>query len=118
MSDTSVLPDVETAHEEEVQQPRMWSVVLLDDDEHSYDYVTRMMRKLFGRSEQAAYQIAQRVDGQGRAICWTGMREHAEFKQEQVHGFGADPIMIESKGSMSAILEPADFSDDDDDGDA
>jgi ATP-dependent Clp protease adapter protein ClpS len=47
------------------------------------------------------------VDSQGQCILLTGSRDEVERKQHEVHGFGADPLMPESKGSMSAIIEEA-----------
>jgi ATP-dependent Clp protease adaptor protein ClpS len=47
------------------------------------------------------------VDSEGRCILYTGSHDEVERKQDAVHGFGADPLMPESKGSMSAIIEPA-----------
>jgi ATP-dependent Clp protease adaptor protein ClpS len=48
------------------------------------------------------------VDTLGRVIVWTDSREVAEFKQERVHAYGADSRIRACKGSMSAVLEPAD----------
>ena len=31
----------------------------------------------------------------------------AELKRDQIHAYGADPLLERSKGSMSAIIEPA-----------
>ena len=93
----------------------MWNVVLLDDDDHTYEYVMLMMQELFAHDLPKAFKIAQNVDSQGRAICLTTHKEHAELKQEQIHAFGPDRLMASSKGSMSAILEPADFGGEDDD---
>jgi ATP-dependent Clp protease adaptor protein ClpS len=47
------------------------------------------------------------VDATGRTIVLTCEREHAEFGRDQIHAYGADPRMPISKGSMSAIIEPA-----------
>jgi ATP-dependent Clp protease adaptor protein ClpS len=89
-------------------------VVLLDDDDHSYDYVIEMAQALFAHPIPRAVDIAKTVDTQGRAILLTTHREHAELKVEQVHGFGADPRIASCKGAMSAIMEPAPGGDDDD----
>lgn len=88
-------------------RPWLWNVVLLDDQDHTYEYVIRMMQDIFGHSRERAFAIARKVDNNGRAICLTTHREHAELKVEQVSGFGRDPLMPSSKGSMSAVLEPA-----------
>jgi len=102
-----------TQTERRVERPRPWNVVLLDDDDHSYDYVIRMIQELFGHPVERAYQIAKTVDGEGRAVCMTTHRELAELKQEQIHSFAADPLVASSRGPMSAVIEPADFGDDD-----
>ena len=39
------------------RQPR-YHVVLWDDDDHSYDYVIRMMRELFGHTIEKGMQIS------------------------------------------------------------
>lgn len=99
----------------DVEQPRAWNVVLLDDDHHSYEYVIHMVQELFRHPLEKAFKIAQRVDGEGRAVCLTTHKEHAELKRDQILAFGKDPLIASCKGSMSAVIEPADFGTDDDD---
>jgi len=89
------------------QKQPPYHVVLLDDDDHTYEYVIRMMHGVFGIDPQRGYQLAKEVDESGRVICLTTTLEHAELKQEQIHAWGADPLLSRSKGSMTAILEPA-----------
>jgi len=103
---TLVLPATERATETRLA-PR-WNVVLLDDDDHSYAYVIEMLGALFGYPQARAFLLAEEVDRSGRAVLWTGPREVAEFKQERVHGYGADPRIPSCRGSMSAVLEPVD----------
>ncbi len=88
-------------------------MVLLDDQDHTYEYVIRMVQALFGHSQERAYQIARRVDHDGRAVCLTTHKEHAELKRDQILAFGADPLMgPRSHGSMRAVIEPAEFAGD------
>lgn len=91
----------------EQKQPWLWNVVLLNDDDHTYDYVIHMMQSLFAMQRERAFQVAESVDKSGRAVCITTHREHAELKAEQIMGFGRDPALATCKGSMSAIIEPA-----------
>lgn len=105
-----------TKPRDDTGQPRRWNVVLLDDDYHSYEYVIRMMQELFNHSKEKAFEIAKKVDTEGRAICLTTHKEHAELKRDQIHAYGRDPLMAESRGSMSAIIEPADFGEGDEGG--
>lgn len=101
---TLVAPEI-TEETTRRKQPR-YNVVLIDDDEHSYEYVVRMLNNLFSYNKEKAFFLACEVDRSGRVILMTTTREHAELKQEQVHGFGADPLVMHSKGSMRAVLEP------------
>ncbi|HLL88051.1 MAG TPA: ATP-dependent Clp protease adaptor ClpS [Tepidisphaeraceae bacterium] len=82
-------------------------VVLLNDDDHSYEYVIEMLRTLFGHPPEKGYQLADEVDRKGRAIVYTTHREKAELKCEQIHAFGTDERVATCVGSMSAFIEPA-----------
>ena len=85
----------------------LYNVVLLDDDDHTYDYVVEMLVKIFAVSEAAAFRHAVEVDTQGRTIVLTCPWEEARRKQEAIHAYGADWRLERSKGSMAAIIEPA-----------
>ena len=85
------------------RQPR-YHVVLWNDDDHTYDYVIAMLRRLFGHAEATAFKMAEEVDTQGRVITTT--KEHAELKRDQIHAFGADRLIARSQGSMWASIEP------------
>lgn len=101
-----VLPLPELESDEYEEHSKLYNVVLLDDDEHTYDYVIEMLQKLFFMSVEQAYHHAVEVDSAKRTIVLTTELEPAEFAQGQIHGYGADWRMAQSKGSMSAILEP------------
>lgn len=115
MTETSVRPSTKPQNTPKSDEPRAWNVVLIDDNDHSYDYVIKMLRKLFGHDPIKAFRIAEMVDTQGRAVCLTTHKEHAELKRDQIHAFGPDPSIMRCKGSMSAVIEPADCGGDDDD---
>jgi ATP-dependent Clp protease adaptor protein ClpS len=105
-----------TQTQPDTKEPVPWNVVLIDDDDHSYEYVIRMMQELFGHSLEKGFQIARRVDEDGRAVCLTTHKEHAELKRDQILAFGPDRLMDSSKGAMTAVIEPAEFGDEDDHG--
>ena len=84
-----------------------WNVVLLDDDEHTYEYVIEMLGRVFGHSTQRAFKMAREVDSTGRVIVYTTHREHAELKREQIIRYGIDPRITACRGSMGAVVEPA-----------
>ena len=84
-----------------------WNVVLLDDDDHSYQYVIEMLGSVFGHNVTRAFMMAREVDATGRVIVYTTHRELAELKREQIVSFGLDPRIASSRGGMGAIVEPA-----------
>ena len=85
----------------------LWHVVLLDDDDHTYDYVIEMLGKIFGYSRETAFKMACEVDTTGRVVVDTTSLERAELKRDQIHAYGADWRLERSAGSMSATIEPA-----------
>jgi len=109
MSSPIVLPEVAQPElEETVQRPPPYNVVLLDDDDHTFEYVIRMLKELFGYPEEKGFQMAKEVHTTGRVIVLTTTKEHAEFKQDQIHAYGPDPYSSRHcMGSMTAIIEPA-----------
>ncbi len=92
------------------RQPRKqppYHVVLIDDDDHTYEYVIEMLQRLFGRPREDAYLKAVEVDRAGRAIIDTTTKERAELKRDQIHAYGQDWRIAGCDGSMTAIIEPA-----------
>src|SRR5215217_3123843 len=43
-----------------------YNVVLLDDNDHSYEYVIFMLKKVFGHPVKKGYEMAREVDATGR----------------------------------------------------
>lgn len=109
MSGPAVLPemDTETAGDRKLRYQPPYHVVLLNDDDHSFAYVIAMLKELFGHPVEKGFLLAKEVDEKGRAIVLTTTREHAELKQEQVHGYGPDPSIPRCQGAMTAVIEPA-----------
>ena len=83
-------------------------MVLLDDEDHTYEYVVEMLMRLFRHSREMSWKMASEVDNRGRSIVFTTNKEQAEHKRSQIQSYGADKRLVRSKGSMSATIEPAD----------
>jgi ATP-dependent Clp protease adaptor protein ClpS len=111
MSETVITPGTSkrTREKEEQKTKRQppYNVILLNDDDHSFDYVIRMLQRLFGYPPEKGYQMALEVHTTGRVIVLTTALELAELKRDQIHAFGPDPEIPRCKGSMSAEIEPA-----------
>ena len=84
-----------------------YHVVLLDDNDHTYDYVIEMLMQLFGHNRSKAFRMACEVDLMGRVIVDTTTKERADLKRDQIHAYGPDWRIDHCRGSMSALVEPA-----------
>jgi ATP-dependent Clp protease adaptor protein ClpS len=82
-------------------------VVLLNDNDHTVEYVIEMMKVLFAYPPEKGFKMAEEVDREGRVIVFTTHKEMAELKRDQIHSFGVDIRVATCKGSMSAFIEPA-----------
>lgn len=100
-----ISPGTETVEREDLIP--MYSVVLLDDNDHTYDYVIEMLQKIFILSLDQAYQHAEEVDRCGRTVVITCELPAAEFARDQIRAYGVDWRLERSMGSMSAEIEPA-----------
>lgn len=67
-----------------------YAVIVENDDLHTYDYVIEAFCKIFGYSQQKSFLLARTIDTQGRALVWSGTKELAELKRDQIKGFGPD----------------------------
>ena len=109
MSETITLPALPKLRpEEQVRRQPPYHVILLNDDDHTYQYVIEMLQQLFGHPPEKGFQLAREVDTTGRAVVLTTTKEHAELKRDQIHAFGPDRYSTKDcKGSMSAVIEAA-----------
>jgi ATP-dependent Clp protease adaptor protein ClpS len=111
ISNSTSLPDVEEKSKVKkrarpIHLPQ-YHVVLLDDNDHTYDYVIEMLMDIFRHSAQTAFEMACEVDASGRVVVDTTTKERAELKRDQIHAYGPDWRIPHCVGSMSAIIEPA-----------
>ena len=91
MTDTTTQPREETGQKTEGLPP--FNVVLLDDNDHSYEYVIFMLKTLFGHPPEKGYKMALEVDSTGRVGVLTTHLEEAELKRDQIQTFGSDPLI-------------------------
>ncbi|HEY0984970.1 MULTISPECIES: ATP-dependent Clp protease adaptor ClpS [unclassified Schlesneria] len=71
------------------RQPQ-YSVIVEDDDLHTFAYVIDALSRICGHTVEEAYRLALEIDSKGRAAVWTGAMEVAELKRDQIIGFGTD----------------------------
>ena len=105
MANPSLSPDLDLLEREHLAP--LYRVVLLDDNDHTYDYVIEMLQKIFIFTLDRAYFHAEEVDRTGRTVLIACELPQAEFARDQIHAYGPDWRLPRSKGSMGAIVEPA-----------
>jgi ATP-dependent Clp protease adaptor protein ClpS len=85
-----------------------YHVILLNDDHHSMDFVVDVLIKVLGCPEEQAVVLTMEAHHTGRAVIWTGPKEVAELKAEQVATFrevrAADKAQL---GPLGCVIEPA-----------
>jgi len=84
----------------------MYNVVLIDDNDHTYEYVIEMLMEIFGHNQEIAFLMALTVDYTGRVVVFTGEKEAAENKKNEIVSYGPDWRLARSMGSMLAVVEP------------
>ena len=112
MSTAVAIPEVEEdvrrGHKSEDELARLYHVILLDDNDHTYEYVIEMLMEIFSFSEEKAYVHTVEVDTKGHTRLSTCSLREAEKKRDQIHAYGPDRRLPRSLGSMAALIEPAD----------
>ena len=86
-------PDVTTGTEtgietvDDVQTPKMFKVLILNDDFTPMDFVILVLRRFFGKSEELATQIMLDVHQKGSGVAGVYTLETAEMKVMQTNQF-------------------------------
>src|SRR3954447_15294294 len=104
---TRTAPREEPTRETRTHRQPPYHVIILNDEEHTFEYVIELLVKIFGYSLTIAETLTWRVHNTGRAIVMTTHKELAELKCDQVLSYGPDPRMSISKGPIGCYIEPA-----------
>ncbi len=66
-----------------------------------------VLRKVFRYDRPQAFRLTMEAHHSGRSIVWSGQKEIAELKADQIRSCGADPQM-KHKGSLTlrVTIEP------------
>lgn len=77
--------DLLVADRQDVTHPKMYKVLLLNDDYTSMDFVVNILEAIFSKSPTEAVQIMMTVHKSGRGLCGIYTKQIAETKILQVH---------------------------------
>lgn len=70
-----------------VQPPRLYQVLMLNDDYTTMDFVVEVLQTIFGMNFERANQIMLKIHQEGSAVCGVYPRDLAETKAAQVVAF-------------------------------
>jgi ATP-dependent Clp protease adaptor protein ClpS len=105
----AVAPDTDT-DTEDAQQTRLlppYHVIIENDDHHTMPFVIHVLREVFKFDEPKAFQVMLHAHEEGEAICWTGSKEVAELKLDQILCFHEQKDENTDLGPLGARIEPA-----------
>jgi ATP-dependent Clp protease adaptor protein ClpS len=104
------LPDLKKKQTPDKAKPKKqppYAVVVFNDEQHTFEYVIETFSKVFGYPPEKSYQLAWQIHRDGRGIVWSGTRELAELKRDQIHSCGPDFYAAKKvEFPLGAIVEP------------
>jgi ATP-dependent Clp protease adaptor protein ClpS len=84
-----------------------YNLILENDDHHSMEFVMTVLQKVLGYNEQKSYQLMMLAHETGQAIVWTGSKEVAELKLEQMQSCHETRPNGQKLGPLGVRIEPA-----------
>jgi ATP-dependent Clp protease adaptor protein ClpS len=97
-----------TREETHTRRVPPYNVLLDNDDHHSMPFVVEVLCKALGYNVERAYELMMQAHTSGRAVVYTGPREVAELKCDQICTFHetreADGANL---GPLGCSVEPA-----------
>ncbi len=86
-----------------LKKPRMYQVVLINDDYTPMEFVVEILETFFQHSRSKATQIMLNVHQHGKGVCGIYSRDVAETKVMQVNQFSREnqhPLLCEMEVSL------------------
>lgn len=74
----------------EIEPPKRYRVLLLNDDYTTFDFVVKVLVEIFNKQVSEAVKITNDVHKKGSGTCGIYPREIAETKVEMVNSAGKD----------------------------
>jgi len=74
----------EIDEEIELQEPKKYKVLLINDDYSTMEFVVEVLIRIFRKSQEQAAKLTMQIHEEGRAVCGIYSYEIAETKVAQV----------------------------------
>jgi len=69
------------------KKPNLFQVLLLNDDYTTMEFVVEVLRRFFGKSNNAAHALMLKIHIEGEAVCGVYSHDVAQTKVSQVIDF-------------------------------
>ena len=93
--------DIVTQEKVELKKPKLYKVILLNDDYTPMEYVVKLIRIVFRKSENEAVNIMLMVHKKGSGVCGVYTKEIAETKV-----FTVEKMAKNDQHPLKCIMEP------------
>jgi len=105
MAGTTLDTDIDRSAKDDLS--KLYHVIILNDDDHTFEYVIEMLQAIFGLPYATALAHTMEADSTGSSIVFTTTLEEAEHKRDQIHAYGPAWRLPHSRGSVAALVERA-----------
>lgn len=107
LTDVNVRTRPKTREKTNTRRIPPYNVILFNDEHHTMDFVLEVLNKALGYAPERSYQLMMEAHTTGRAIVWTGPKEVAELKAEQIRTFHQTLPTGRALGPLGITIEPA-----------
>jgi len=105
MAGTTLDTDIDRSAKDDLS--KLYHVIILNDDDHTFEYVIEMLQAIFGLPYATALAHTVEADSTGSSIVFTTTLKEAEHKRDRIHAYGPDWRLPHSRGSVAALVERA-----------
>jgi ATP-dependent Clp protease adaptor protein ClpS len=91
----------------QLEEQPPYAVVLHNDNINTFEWVIKVLSKVFGYGYWKCLKLAMRAHTSGQSVVWSGALEIAELRAEQIVSCGPDPARVEAGARpLRVTLEP------------
>ena len=98
----AVKPQLTQVHRSKPRQPRLFKIIILNDDYTPMDFVVNVLQRFFYFSRERATQLTLEIHHQGRGVCGVFSKDVAETKAMCINRHSRN-----CKHPLLCIIEPS-----------
>ncbi len=88
---SAIVTETDTSTQDDLATP--WNVIVYNDPVNLMAYVTMVIRRIFGYSQQKAESMMLDVHQKGLCVVWSGEKEKAEFYVKELQSYQLLAVM-------------------------